>query len=299
MDIKHMKYFCVVAEMEHVTQAADKLMVSQPYLTQMINSLENELGVELFDHVGRKIKLNRHGAAFYSRSKKILQDFEDTRIEIQELAEQEERKVSILTNVGLYMPDLLGSFNRQYPETTIYQSSARRKDIITALDAGLVDFAICTPPIEESEEASIKTLTVFRDRGSVLLSPGHPLIRKGIISARELENENLITSPEGMGMRHHVDKLFAQVKISPKIVIESTDTAAVPAYVQAGLGFAVIPKSIGLRNPVLQRDCVDILEEPTGDTGLSWNNSRYQKKMAIIFRDFIIEHFANLSTIFG
>jgi len=297
VDIKHLRYFCVVAEMEHVTQAADLLMVSQPYLTQMINNLEKELGVELFDHVGRKIKLNQHGSVFYARSKKLLQDFEDARIEVQELAQHEERKVSMVTNVGLYMPDLLGSFNRHYPETTIYQSSARRKDIIAALGAGLVDLAICTPPIEEDEEPSIKTHTVFRDRGSILLSPGHPLIKKGAISARELENEKLITSPEGLGMRYHVDGIFARANIRPKIVIESTDTAAVPTYVKAGLGFAIIPKSVGLMNPGLQQYCVDIIEEPTGDTGLSWKESRYQKKAAMVFRDFTIEYFADLAKI--
>lgn len=292
-----MRFFCLVAELEHVTRAADALMVSQPYLTQMINNLERELGVELFDHVGRKIKLNENGAVFYARAKKLLQDFEDARIEVQELAQQKERTVSLITNVGLYMADLLGSFNRRYPEVTIYQSSARRKDIIAALGAGLVDFAVCTPPINEGEGAYIKTQTVFTDRGFVLLPSGHQLIKKVAISARELENENLITSPVGLGMRDHVDKIFAQVNIRPKIVIESTDTAAVPTYVKAGLGFAIIPKSVGLMNPALTPDCVDLLEDPIGDTGLSWNESRYQKKTALVVRSFIVEYFANLSSL--
>jgi len=296
LDLKHLRFFCLVAELEHVTQAADKLMVSQPYLTQMINNIEEELGVDLFDHVGRKIKLNQLGIAFYVRSKKLLQDFEDAQIELKELAQHEERKVSIITNVGLYMPDLLESFHQHYPETIIYQSSARRKDIIASLDAGLVDFAICTPPIEEDEETSIKTQIVFTDESSVLCSPGHPLIKKGCILLEDLENEKLITSPVGFGMRDQIDMVFAQAKIHPRIVIESSDTSAVPEYVKAGLGFAIIPKSYKLKNSALEPYCVEVANDNTpGYIGLSWNKNRYKKKMAITLGEFIIDYFANLS----
>lgn len=296
MDLKHLRFFCLVAELEHVTQAAEILMVAQPYLTQMLNNLEKELGVELFDHVGRKIKLNQHGSAFYARSKKLLQDLEDAQIELKELAQQEERKVSIITNVGLYMPDLLGSFYKHYPETIIYQSSARRKDIINLLDVGDVDFAICTPPIEEHEGTAIKTQNIFQEEASVFFSPGHPLIKKSSILLEDLENEKLITSPVGFGMRDHIDIVFAQAKVRPRIVIESSDTTAVPEYVKAGLGFAIIPKYYRLRDPVLEQYCVEIANcETSGYIGLSWNENRYKKKIAIIFRDFVIDYFEILS----
>jgi DNA-binding transcriptional LysR family regulator len=72
MELKDLNYFCLTAETEHVTRAAEKLGVAQPYLTKVINHVEEEIGVALFDKVGRQIKLNAYGQAFYEQARKFF-----------------------------------------------------------------------------------------------------------------------------------------------------------------------------------------------------------------------------------
>ncbi|HZJ84593.1 MAG TPA: LysR family transcriptional regulator, partial [Syntrophomonadaceae bacterium] len=65
MELKLIKYFCLVAETENVTSAAQLIGISQPYLSKKIKQLEGKLGINLFDHVGRNIKLNQYGEIYY------------------------------------------------------------------------------------------------------------------------------------------------------------------------------------------------------------------------------------------
>jgi len=85
MEIRDLQYFCMTAELEHVTKAADKLGVAQPFLTKVIGQLEKEIGVPLFDNVGRKIKLNEYGEVFYFHAKKILTELDNLRNNMDEL----------------------------------------------------------------------------------------------------------------------------------------------------------------------------------------------------------------------
>ena len=64
MDIRDLRFFCLTAEMEHVTKSAEKLNVSQPFLTRVISNLEKEIGLSLFDNVGLNLRLYENGVAF-------------------------------------------------------------------------------------------------------------------------------------------------------------------------------------------------------------------------------------------
>ena len=85
MDIQKLKYFHTVAELEHVTRAAEILHISQPSLTQAIRLLESELGVPLFQRQGRKIALTEFGRYLKQRLDLLLPEFDNLAIEIEEL----------------------------------------------------------------------------------------------------------------------------------------------------------------------------------------------------------------------
>ena len=76
MELRDLRYFCTAAETEHISKAAEKLGVSQPFLTKIITQLEEELGCELFDHVGRRVKLNRYGKLLLESANKILDEID-------------------------------------------------------------------------------------------------------------------------------------------------------------------------------------------------------------------------------
>ena len=104
MELKQLIYFKRAAEYQHMTRAADSLGVAQPFLSKAISALEEELGVELFDHVGRNIRLNQNGECFYKRVSELLSGLEDACKEVQRLnAFAQNANISIGSNVALYM----------------------------------------------------------------------------------------------------------------------------------------------------------------------------------------------------
>jgi DNA-binding transcriptional LysR family regulator len=295
MELKHLRYFALAAELQHITQAAEQLLVSQPFLTKIINQLEDELGVELFDHVGRKIKLNEFGWSYYVRVKSILRELESAQNEVAEMAGRAKHTVTIITNVSAYMPTLLASFHKIYPGLTICQLSAKRHQIQESLQAGGVDYALCVPPLEEDEEFSIRTENVKWEEALVMFSPNHPLRAKNVILLAELEKQNYITAPIGYGMRDGMDIHFKRKGVRPRIVIETSDTSAMPNYVRSGLGFACLPKSVVWQNVELRKECCDFSESDIGAyVALSWNEKQYKSETHHLFYEFLKDYFKEL-----
>ncbi len=295
MELKHLRYFIQVAKLEHVTQAAEVLMVSQPFLTKIIRQLEEELGVDLFDHVGRKIQLNEFGKAFYIRAQKILHDLESAQSELNEMSGRVQNTITMITNVGLYMPELLAKFHKAYPNLTIEQTSAKRLRIIESLRDGSADFALVAPMLEPDPDDLIHTEVVINDTAYALLPPHHPLKNRDSIHITELDKENYITAPKGYGMRDSMDERFARHNVCPHVVIETADTSAASKYVYPGLGFALLPKSVVIRNPELRKEAILVTgNDMSAKIGISWNKEKYKAKIHELFLDFLKEHFIEL-----
>jgi len=289
MELKHIKYFCAVAETENVTSAAEVLDVSQPYLTKKIKQLEEELGIELFDHVGRNIRLNEYGKSYYRYAKGILETLTNAHDELDELKGKMLTTFSLYTNVSLYMPGLLGAFRKENHDLTLFQLSASRERIIEALLAEEADFAVCTPPIEHEE---IETQVLFKDTAFVLLPSDHPLQRKKSLLVSDMNKENFIITPVGYGMRDNMDLVFASKGVYPSIVIETADSSLAPAYVREGVGMAMIPGRVVINNENLLAECKRMADtDYLALVCLSWKKSRFKTKNHQLLKDFIVDYY--------
>ncbi|MHB8148225.1 MAG: LysR family transcriptional regulator, partial [Vulcanimicrobiaceae bacterium] len=88
MELQQLAYFRVVARTEHFTQAAEELAITQPALSRAISRLERDLGVALFDHRGRSVRLNRYGRAFLRHAERALVALEEGRREVGDLSDR-------------------------------------------------------------------------------------------------------------------------------------------------------------------------------------------------------------------
>ena len=289
MELKHIKYFCSVAETENVTAAAQSLMVSQPYLSKKIGQLEEELGVKLFDYVGRNIKLNEYGQSYYKYAKAVLDLLDNAQDRMDELKGKTTTTFTLLTNVSLYMPGLLGALQQAHQGLTLIQSSASREKIIAALLSEESDFAICTPPIDHEE---IETRLLFKDTAFALLPDNHPLQRRKSLHVSDLNNKNFIITPVGYGMRDNMDLVFASKNVYPRIVIETADSSLMPAYVRAGAGIAMIPGTVVDGNESLAAECKRISDtDYLAHISLSWKKNRHKTKNHLLLMDFMVQYY--------
>lgn len=116
MELLQLKYFVIVARLEHMTRAAEELGIAQPALSKTIATLEKSLGVLLFDRHGKYIRLNQNGKIFLKRAEQALTALEDGKRELADLSEETFGVIKLAVIVGSnLLPDLLSSFRLQYP----------------------------------------------------------------------------------------------------------------------------------------------------------------------------------------
>jgi len=290
MDLRDLRFFCLTAEMEHVTKAAEKLGVSQPFLTRVISNLEKEIGLSLFDNVGRKIRLNENGESFYVHAKRVLAEMDELNTEISAMLDRHNKSIRILSNMSSYSPELIVSFRKRYPNYTVSIEYANARDILNALTIGEADFAFCSPPLIDDPLKGLKTDLVFCERCSILLPPGHPLIGKNKISFDDIKEEQLITTTKGTGLRINIEQTFKKHDFRPRIVCETNDMNLIFRSVRDGMGYAIIPRWLLYSNPELKSCCVDIdMPDTYAYIGISYNTNPSIGTACMDFKEFAVK----------
>lgn len=293
MKIKQLLFFKRTAELEHMTKAAEDLSVSEPYLSKTIAALEKEIDAKLFDRVGRGIKLNPSGRVFYERLMSIFNLYGDTVKEIRNISYSQKNRLTLVTNAGLYMPGLLKLIMVSNPDIKIRMLSAPMRSIITMLQNGEVDFAICSPPIKENVELISEILRY--EPGVIIFPEGHRLKNRSGIMLEEVKDETFITAAPGYGTREAFDAYFQKLDVSPPVVIETVDTASVLRYVEYGLGIAAVSESAVLQDPVF-RNSYSIVGDGTsgGEVALTWRKKQYMNETGEHFIEQTRKYFAGL-----
>ena len=271
MEIRDLQYFCLTAEYEHVTKAADKLGVAQPFLTKIIGQLENEVGVPLFDNIGRKIKLNHYGEIFYAHAKKILAEIDNLRNDIDESIERHTHTIKIFTNIELHYPEIVMEYQRLNPDFKVAITNASREEILDALKTGDADFGLCSPPLNEDPAKGIKTEIVFCEGSCAMLPPNHPMLNKKSLTFDDMNGEAMVTTSKESALRQNLDQSMEKYNYHPRIVCESNDINLLIRAVKSGLGFAVLPRSVMFSIPSIRKYCVESGYSDTfGYVGLSF-----------------------------
>lgn len=296
MDIRHIRYFKTTAELEHMTRAAQALFVSQAQLSRVIAELEDELGVQLFDRVGKGIRLNDCGRAYYKSVIKMLGFLDDAKRQVQELYHKSQYKLSIVSNAGAYMPALLTEMAAAAPGVKVRQFSAPRKGVLSMLRRGDVDFAVCCPPIYELD---FNTVELRNEIPIAIYPPGHWLEDYKEISMSRLMGERFIGVPQGFGARDAVDVFYRERGLAPDFVIETGDTSAVLQYVYAGLGVAVCPKSLVVQDSYFIEHRTELIEDMPAILGLSWKKDKTFSEHDEIFFEVCRKYFEALSRFDG
>lgn len=291
MELRDLRYFCLTAELEHVSRAAEKLCVSQPFLTKVITNLEKELGTQLFDNVGRRISLNHYGEVFYARAKKVLAEVNGMLEEMDELLERQQRCVTLVSDSSGYTPELMFAYKRAYPGNLLSITYEVRDIIFDALSTGRADFALTTPPIGPEESRQIETIIVYTDSACVLLPPGSPLHGRGPLTLDDLRGVPLVTSPRGAGVRNNLEIQFAEYSYEPNIVCESIDMDLLIRAVMNGLGFAFMPHLL-TKDPRYVPFCEELnVPNSTGSIGLSYLKVNADSPVIMYFREFVVSFF--------
>lgn len=293
MDAKHLYCFKCVAELEHITKAAEQLYVSQSQLSRIIAEIEEEIGAPLFDRNGRGIKLNENGRIFYRYALKIIGNYSDAKARIREANMSSQFRLTIATNAGAYLPGMLAKLSESDKTLKIRQYSAPRKSIIAMLKNGSIDFAITAPPIDE---LGIDHLELATETPVVIHPESHWLRGMERVSLIDLHDEAFVGAARGFGARDSVEKYYDKLGITPNFVVETGDTASIERYVSCGIGIALCAKSLILNSPEFRNSFVEIEEEMPCEIGISWLKERTLNPHQHSFIRMAMDYFEDLES---
>ena len=291
MELQQLEYFRVVARTQHVTQAAEELGISQPALSRAMARLERDLGVTLFDHRGRSVKLNRYGEAFLRHVERALAAVEEGRRELTDLSDRDSGVIAFGFAHALgttIVPDLIASFRREHPRARFQLLQNASHIILDELEAGDVDLALVSPVPTASER--IETIELASEELLLTVPHDHRLAKRRAVRLAELRGDTFVCLRQGYGLRTLTDQFCAQAGFAPKISFEGEEIATLRGLVAVGLGVAIIPAAT---TPGESKPPQLHISEPQcrRSIGLMWEPGRYQPQLAQQFRQHIAASF--------
>ncbi|MEC0240177.1 LysR family transcriptional regulator [Paenibacillus dokdonensis] len=291
MELLQLQYFIAVARLEHMTEAARSLHVTQSSLSKTIQRLEEDLGVPLFDRTGRKLRLNEFGNRFLRRAERALFELEQGKQELSDLSSPEHGTLELAVTTASTLPNILREFRKKRPHIHFHVQMLSTQEMVMLLHRGEVDFCLSSPPILGDD---IECQIVCIDPILVAVPTGHRLADRSSVSLTELKNEWFVGVKRGYGTRDLVDSICKSVGFEPKYVYEGDEPARLSSLVEAGIGIAFMPSTA--RNA---REHITYLQvenhELVREIALIWHKGRYISQSALEFREVVAEYFEALS----
>lgn len=277
MEFRHLRYFLAVADALHFTKAAEGLHVSQPALSAQVKQLEQEVGVPLFDRLGRSVHLTRAGMIFREHARRALREMELAQATIaqEEGLQRGQLTVGVVQTVNAYLvPEIVTRFSTKYPLVSLKLDELSGPDIEAGVENGALDMGIGFVPVTSER---IENQPLFEEDFVLIASPGHRLAKRRQLSLSALAEESLILLPDIFCTRRLLNASFERVGAQPKIIVEMNSIEGILATVRTSKLATVLPRlslgggrNNGLRGIPLKNPT------PRRGVGLLWKKGGYR-----------------------
>ena len=239
LTLRQLKVFESVARNLSYSRAADELHLTQPAVSMQIKQLEGNIGLPLFEHLGKRIYLAEAGRELYQYSRAISQQLTDMEVALDELKGMERGKLNIsaVTTANYFAPHLLAKFCQRYRGVTVSLNVSNREAVLKQLADNLIDLAIMGQP---PENLDIDSESFMENPLVVVAPPRHPLCQERNIPVKRLASETFLVRESGSGTRSAMERFFAAHKIKINKGMETDTTEAIKQAVQAGMGLGIM-----------------------------------------------------------
>ena len=236
---RQLKLLEAVARNSSFTRASEELHLTQPAVSTQIKQLEQEVGMPLFEQMGKKIFLTEAGKEMYAFSRGIAQQFHDIESVLDDMKGVKSGTLSLaVTSTGKYFaPYLLAEFIKHHVGVQVHLEVTNREELVTQLQENIPDMAIMgTPPgnLELTAQAFMQNPLV------IIARPDHPLAKTSRIPLDRLVEENFILRESGSGTRNAVERFFKDRGLKLNTSMEMGRNEAIKHAVMAGLGLGIV-----------------------------------------------------------
>ncbi len=238
MDFDQLETFLEVARHNSFSRAAEKRFRTQPAISSLVRSLEEEVGAKLFDRSGGKVAMTAAGKAFQKFAEEALELRRVTIAKIGEMERVPRGEIVVGANEGTclhILPEVFAQFKKEYTDVQVSIMRAERGRILEFIIDNSVDFGIVSLPVTDTR---LTIVQIHRDELVLMTAPTHPLARKKEVTVSEIAQYPLLLPKLGR-TREAVDNLLHERRLKPKISMELDSSELMKRFVatDAGIGF--------------------------------------------------------------
>lgn len=249
MNLNYLRYFRVLAKLEHYTKAAEELSITQPSLSHAMSSLEKDLGTYLFERDGRNIKLTKYGKIYYEYVERALGELEEGEKRIKELIGIGTGSVElgyIFTLGPEFVPKLVNGFINEEGNSKVKFTFGQGTTSCLLKDLKSEKYDIVFSSIAKDEE-EIEFVPIMEEELVVIVDKDHDLASKSSVDLAEISEYPFIAFGNKSGIRQIIDGLFEAVNVKPNIICEVEENNAIAGLVEVKYGISVVPKITALK----------------------------------------------------
>jgi len=242
VEIRQLRTFQTVAKFLSFNRAAQELHYAQSSISAQIQGLEEELGVQLFDRLGRRVLLTEAGMRLLQYAEKILDLAEETPTGVAGAGElRGSLTVKVPETLSVHrLPPVITRFRSMYPKVRLRFVSCTHDGLQKDLRKGITDLAFL---LAESIRASDLEVEALGIEPLVLVAhPGHPLAGHREIRARDLNGETIPLSTVDCSYRRGLELILGEEKVRYEAALEYNSVEAVKRCVMSGVGITVLPE---------------------------------------------------------
>jgi DNA-binding transcriptional LysR family regulator len=277
MELRHLRYFCAVADWNGFNRAARALHTSQSSISEQIRDLEEEIGVKLLDRTQSHVTLTSAGEKFLEESRKVVAAANRAVDIAQRTARGEIGSLTVgfvIWGTGAFFPGIIRGFRQFHPGVQLLVMEMQSRAQPEALLNGLIDVGFLRP-LEPPYDSRLRSELLYTDP-VVAVVPANHRLAGGPLRLAELAGERFVVCDRNVASNlfDKITSLCAQAGFSPEIAHTSNLVSSVLTLVAAGEGVTLLPS--GLQHGRFSDLCFCPLLEPTGgiDLVMAWSPKR-------------------------
>jgi DNA-binding transcriptional LysR family regulator len=278
MELKHLQYFTEVVKHGSFSKAAEYLYISQPNISNVIKSLEEELDVKLLIRTTRKLELTDTGKLLFQYGQQISQTLQQFYQELDDTKNSKKGyvKIGIFPMLGTeFFTKMIAEFHKQYPEISVRFVEDGASNLKKALIQGELDLVVMPYPIDEE---LFNFFPFLKGDLRILVHQRHPLANNESVKWSELLDENFIIFREGFTIHDTIMEECGRLGFEPNIICETSQWNFMIEMVSINQGITILPQSkfneIDHNN--LKLKILPLVEpEKNWNLGIAWRKEYY------------------------
>jgi LysR family transcriptional regulator, hydrogen peroxide-inducible genes activator len=291
MNLRDLRYFVALAELQHFGRAASACFVSQPTLSTQIRKLEDELGVALVERAPRKVMLTPAGREIAERARRIVSDVEQMKEAARRSQDPEAGTVrlGIFPTLGPYLlPHVVPRIRARFPKLELLLVEEKSDVLLARLREGRLDAGLLALPVHDEQ---LHAEFLFEEPFLLAVPEQHPLAARDSLTLKDLADQRLLLLEDGHCLRGHALDVCQLAGSGEKTGFQATSLETLRQMVAANVGVTLLP-TLAVKPPVARSDNIRLLAfddaQPSRRIAMVWRRSSamagFLQQLAEVFR---------------